>query len=289
LPEERSTAFTTGLILDEKAHVTEDDGDIYIEGLAAALGLDDQDEYFTEGALTAAAAAFMAQPNRPLLFHHKPDQQLGEVLELEPRPEGLWMKARIDRPADSSPLLDVYNKVKRGTMKGLSVAGRFYGGPTPQGMRLNRALFREISVTPFPIHPETLAEVSQKAVQELEEGEDELLERRKAMGERLEAAAKTLAMVESMMDSATTTEELEEDYGEKAAGGASQRREWAKSGVAMRDGSFPITHCGNDSFSNGAARSRAKSGNASLSAIMAHIRKRESALKCKIGGAQEED
>jgi hypothetical protein len=66
---------------------------------------------------------------------------------------------------------------------------------------------------------------------------------------------------------------------------ADKRREWAKNGVALSDGSFPITHCGNDSYSNGAARKRAKSGNKKLGTIMAHIRKREKALGCKSGGS----
>lgn len=183
--DERTVNFSINGVLGEKAQVTEEDGDLYIEGWAADITLDDQDEYFSYDALKAAADEFMAQPNRPLLYHHKPDMQLGEIITFEARQTaeraGIWMKARVDEPAPSHPILaDVYRKVKRGTMKGLSVAGRFFGEPTPNGWRIGRASFRETSVTPFPVHPRTLATVVGKAVEEFDAEPDDTEDRRRA-------------------------------------------------------------------------------------------------------------
>lgn len=196
----REGQFRTESILDQKAIVTEaGDGDLIIEGWAADVAVDDLDEYFDEKALTEAASTFMAHGNRPLLFHHKPDMQLGEVLNLEPRTRedgsfGLWMKARVDQPAPSHPVLaDAYQKIKRGTMKGLSVAGKWFGEQTPEGWRIVRAAFREISVAPLPVNPNTLAGLAGKAVQEWDDDDpaeaERLLERANALADTLEALA----------------------------------------------------------------------------------------------------
>ena len=94
----RSEDFTTGLILNEKA-VTEHDGDLWIEGWAADVSLDDQDEYFAKKALEDAAAEFMASGNTPLLLSHDPKHLMGEVTLLEPR-----QRARRQlRPLDEGP------------------------------------------------------------------------------------------------------------------------------------------------------------------------------------------
>lgn len=257
--------------MDEKA-VTERDGDLYIEGWAADVGLDDQDEYFTGEALKAAAAEFMSSGNTPLLFHHKADMQLGEVTLLEPRERepghwGLWMKARVEKPSDSHPILaDAYRKIARGTMKGLSVAGRFFGERTPQGMRLARAKFREISVTPFPVNSATLASVAAKAFPADED----------CGCNDVEAAEQALtgakALVESLSD-------LWDAIRGKAAPTAEQRKQYGMS----PDGAFPIWHCGSGPGSvKSALHLAGHSKNHSRDSVMAHIRSRAKALGCPI-------
>ena len=165
MKDEQRADFFVDTTLGQKAVVTEGDGgDLWIEGLAADYGMDEQDEAFEDGAFADAVNDFKASGNMPLLYHHKGDQQLGEVTELEIRPEGLWMKARIDKPAHNShPLYDVYTKVKRGTTKGLSVAGRFFRRMSPDGMKIYRANLREISVTPLPVNERTLVAAGAKA------------------------------------------------------------------------------------------------------------------------------
>lgn len=55
-----------------------------------------------------------------------------------------------------------------------------------------------------------------------------------------------------------------------------KRKELAKKGYAMKDGSYPIENCSDASN----AIHRIGTGNASPGAIKAHIKKRVSALKC---------
>lgn len=161
----QEAAVQFDVVLGDKAQVsTTEDGDLLIEGWASDTGLDQQDEYFTADALANAARDFNAKPNRPLLYHHKPDHQLGEVLSLDAKGEGLWFTARIDKPTAGSWAEDVYSKVKRGTMKGVSVGGKFWRELQPDGKaRIFKADFFETSITPLPVNPRGLMQVAQKA------------------------------------------------------------------------------------------------------------------------------
>lgn len=260
--------FQADFVLDQKAAVREEDGDLIIEGYAADWLMDRQEEAFEPGAFEEGLKSFIER-NPILVYHHQYDKALGQVIEADNRPDGLWVKARVDAPADGSWAQDVYNKIKRGTIRGFSVGGIFHRREGPDGKaRIHKADFAELSVTPFPVNPRTLFAVAGKAFEEDEIDEPKL---RAA----LELRDRVLRLQE-------TFEEIERKAAE------SQRAKWAKSGVAMQDGSFPITHCGTDSYSNGAARARLHSAKGkSESAIMAHIQKREKALGCKSGGADD--
>lgn len=165
MAEEHTAEFLLDVTLPGAKALDEDqEGDLIIEGYASDFGRDRQDEAFEPGAFAKGIDRFMAgQPS--LLFHHHNDQQLGIVEELESRDDGLWMRARVPRPPDSSPLLDTYNKIKRGFMKGLSVRGLF---KKRRGGRIFEADLAEISVTPLPINPRTLFTVAAKAFGEEE-------------------------------------------------------------------------------------------------------------------------
>ena len=60
-----------------------------------------------------------------------------------------------------------------------------------------------------------------------------------------------------------------------------ERKSLAKKGYAMRDGSYPIKDCGDVKD----ALHRIGSGNASKSAIVAHIRRQAKRLGCNIPGS----
>jgi hypothetical protein len=56
-----------------------------------------------------------------------------------------------------------------------------------------------------------------------------------------------------------------------------QRRNWAKSGVALPDGSFPIPDC---DYAERAIRAQGRANPADRGRVRAHIRKRVRALGC---------
>lgn len=150
------------------ASVTElEDGDLIIEGWAANFeGVDRENENFTDGAFKRGIKSFL-NSQAALCYHHKHDMALGKVLELqEVEGKGLWMKARVDRQVEGSPLWHIYNGIKKGTLSGLSAGGFFKRKMTPEGLRIADVDFTEISVTPVPIHAGTnFAVVAGKALE----------------------------------------------------------------------------------------------------------------------------
>jgi HK97 family phage prohead protease len=165
---EQSAPFVVDHTFDGKAITKSADGDLYIEGWAADWGADDQDEAFEPDAFKSAIDDFMSR-DRPLLYHHG-GLALGQVEQLELRPQGLWMKARVDKPEPGTEAMDVFNKIQRGTIRGLSTAGRFWrrlnsekSSDLDASVKIWKARLREISVTPIPVSPTTLFNVSEKA------------------------------------------------------------------------------------------------------------------------------
>ncbi len=61
--------------------------------------------------------------------------------------KGLWMEAVMTRRPESSPHFWIYEGVKRGILRGLSVGGFFMR----EGARIDRAALTEISVTGRPV------------------------------------------------------------------------------------------------------------------------------------------
>lgn len=154
--------FTLDLGLDSKA-VEDDDGDIYFEGWASDFEVDRQDEAFEPGAFRKSVERFLGT-NPVLLYHHDYGKALGVVEQLDLRDEGLWMRARIDKPTAGSWAEDVVAKIKKGTIKGLSVGGLFKRRKGMDGKaRIFDADLAEISITPLPVNPRTLGAVAVKA------------------------------------------------------------------------------------------------------------------------------
>lgn len=156
----------------------EENGDLIIEGWAASFeGLDRQGENFIPGAFERGIKSFL-NGQAALCFHHKADMGIGSVLDLTEKPEGLWMRARVDHQPESSPLRYIYNAVKKGSYKGLSVGG-FFKRVLHEGKRMIGDMdFTEISITPVAQHPKTqFAVVAGKALEHgapVEETPDEL-------------------------------------------------------------------------------------------------------------------
>lgn len=244
--------FQLDFTLEGKAaRVTEHDGAVYIEGYAAEFDLDRQDEAFEPGAFEAGMKAFM-NSNPVLLYHHKYDKALGQIESFEHRPDGLYVKARVDEAEPGTELADVVRKIKTGTIRGFSVGGRFKRRMGTDGRpRIHTADIAEISVTPFPINPRTLFAVAGKAFGD----EDEM---------KLDQLAQRLA------DVADRFEELEG----KAA--SAKKRAEAKYTFPGTD-KYPISNC--QDVRN--AVSRSGSSTEDKSKVRAYIKRAAKALGCE--------
>jgi len=183
--------FQYDFALDGKAAVEDLDDHLIVEGYAATFDFDRQDEAFEPGVFEEGMKSFM-ENNPIVIYHHKYDQAMGEVLELEHKAAGPWVKVRLDKPEPSSPLADVYTKVKKGVIKGFSVGGKFYRRIGQDGRRrIHRADIAELSVTPLPINGGSLFALAGKAF-----GENDELDELQA---RLEAVADTFTKIEQSL------------------------------------------------------------------------------------------
>lgn len=197
----QSAAFQYDFVLDQKAAKVEEgeDGDLFIEGYASDFGVDRQDEAFEPNAFTDGLKAFM-ETNPVLLYHHKYDQALGQIVGARLDENGLWVRARVDKPAVGSWAEDVFNKIKKGTIRAFSVGGRFLRRAGAKGMRIFHCDLGEISVTPFPVNPRTtFAVAAGKAFESAPEATTELTdEQLSALAESLEKLGKMFDSVESL-------------------------------------------------------------------------------------------
>src|SRR5690349_11867569 len=94
------------------AHEGVDEG--IVEAIVAAYNVDSVGDRIVPGAFKNTLARRKDSGNPiPFVWNHKsddPESYIGEVLEAEERPEGLWVKARID--LDEPKALKVYKLLK---------------------------------------------------------------------------------------------------------------------------------------------------------------------------------
>lgn len=187
-----SAPFTFDFALDGKAVVAEvpEESGLRIEGYAAGFNTDRMDEAFLPGAFEKSLKTYM-ETNPILCYHHHYDQALGVVEDAKLDGKGLFVKARLDAPEPGTPLADVYNKVKSGTIKGFSVGGIFKRKQTPRGPRIHTADIAEISVTPLPMEPGSLFALAGKAF-----GTEPDLEEAARMLQQLDALGSVLNSLE---------------------------------------------------------------------------------------------
>ncbi len=163
----------------EKAVANPTTGDLLIEGWLARYGVPDrQQELFLPGAFRNAVDA-VKNGRVPILYQHEDGKQLGQIIELEEKAEGVWMRGIVPKPT-AEWAVDVYEKLKRGMVSGLSSKGMFTKKLLPGGgaMIADVDLF-EGSVTPVAVEPgATIETVAQKAFPDLgvEDVRDAVLE-----------------------------------------------------------------------------------------------------------------
>lgn len=163
--------FSYDFALDAKAldHTIDENGDLWIEGYASDFGLDRQEEAFEPGAFQRGLKTFLDR-NPIMLYHHQYDKALGQFVDARVDQNGLWVKGRVDAPAPGSWAEDVFNKIRKGTIKAFSVGGLFRRRMTADGPRIYDVDLGEISVTPFPVNPRTTFSVIAKKAFEGVEG-----------------------------------------------------------------------------------------------------------------------
>lgn len=149
-----------GFVRDSKA-ITEDEyeqykqylseGDLLIAGWGANFELDREDEAFMPEAFDRGLKAFLAG-EATLAYHHKHDTALGKVLDAK-RVEGKGVRivARVDHQPESSPIRNLYEQVKKGTLNALSCGGFFKRVMTNGGPRISEVDLTEWSITPVPV------------------------------------------------------------------------------------------------------------------------------------------
>ena len=202
----RTATIETDRILDLSKAVTElEDGDLLIEGYAADWLPDHVGDTIEPGAFAKSIKTFLTG-NPALLYHHNSSMQLGKVVELEERSDGLWMKALVAKPEPNTEAADIFGKIKRGIIKGLSVRGKASETRTPAGPRVTEVDLLEISLTPLPVNPRTLATVVSKAfpAEERELTDDEEAELRAHMDREIQKVADRLDEVAGRVPSSVT-------------------------------------------------------------------------------------
>lgn len=269
--------LTFDTTLAEKAITTAANGDLLVEGFAATWELDREGWAYERGSFAEAAKAFMERGSQPLLAQHRPELgQLGRVEALEERPQGLWMRARIPKPADSSPLADWYAKVAAGMTRGLSIKGRSLIRKLRDGTYAARMRdLVEISVTPAAINVGGVLAVAQKAVEA-----NEVTVEVEPAGELSEAEATDLRghLQLRLDESRERLDALEAEVADAEKAVSAKQRANAK--FKMKDGSFPINHCGKGPMGVGAALSDLGRTNKDRATVLAHIRRAAKALGC---------
>lgn len=130
-------------------------GDLEISGYCVVWnGLDAEGETFLKGALAHAIPTFLERAG-VLAWHHRPaDFPLGRVLDMREDDTGVWFRAILPRPDIGAPTRWLYDAVKRGMMRGVSIGGFFGDRITagPYGNAIHRVLrITEVSLTTRPM------------------------------------------------------------------------------------------------------------------------------------------
>jgi HK97 family phage prohead protease len=167
-------AGTLDFEFDKKA--VGSDGSIIIEGIAATLVPDREGDVIERGAMERAVAGYMRNPI--LLWYHRFEDVLGQVEKAEVTSQGLLVRARVEKPAETSPLFDVYEKIRRGVIRAFSIGARFKKKLGTGGVTVITDMdWAETSIAPIGIQPTaTFTVTSSKAL-----GLDEELSRLTAL------------------------------------------------------------------------------------------------------------
>lgn len=137
---------------------------VYLEGYMAFFPKKDRggDNWTLDlraGSTSRRAIEAYFSKNPALLFEHGKDptvfrKMLGSTVEYRVDVNGIWVRDWVPRPAENSPLFDIYLKIKAGIYKAFSIAGRWVKNARSTIIELED--IAEHSVVAIPMSPDTL-------------------------------------------------------------------------------------------------------------------------------------
>jgi HK97 family phage prohead protease len=138
--------------------VREDGDTLIISGLASNFDLDRESEKMARYAFDRGLKRYL-ETNPVLLFNHTYSRPLGRVRKAEVTDAGLYIEAELPRPEPNTDDMNVWQLVKRGVLRALSVGGRF-DRKVINGIRtITNVDLREISVAAAGVVPQALFSV----------------------------------------------------------------------------------------------------------------------------------
>lgn len=129
---------------------------LLLEGWASTPTLDRHNDQVNPKALEASFRTFLAT-NPVLLFHHKKSlPPVGRILEGKITDAGLWVKAVMPRPQPGTFAAEVFNAVKEGLLRALSLGAKWTRIPRGGHNEVVKADIQEVSLAPVSVGLDTL-------------------------------------------------------------------------------------------------------------------------------------
>jgi HK97 family phage prohead protease len=139
-------------------HAAENAEGLLLSGYVSTPTLDRANDVVNPHALKAAVAKYL-RTNPVLLWAHKLSlPPLGKVLNARIDSRGIFIEALLPRPAPGTFAAEIYNAVKNGVARGLSLGGSFYREARRGFAEVTDMELREISLCSLSVGHDTLVD-----------------------------------------------------------------------------------------------------------------------------------
>jgi HK97 family phage prohead protease len=139
-------------------HTAENSEGLLLRGYASTPTIDRANDSVNPVALKAAVAKYLAT-NPVLLWAHKYTlPAIGRVLDARIDARGVYIEALLPRPAENTFAWEVYNSVKTGAVRALSLGAKFFRVPRAGYAEINDARIDEISLCSQSVGFDTLTD-----------------------------------------------------------------------------------------------------------------------------------
>jgi HK97 family phage prohead protease len=151
----RNTAAAAYDFTLKQGSVTDNGDHLIVRGYASNFDVDRVGDQVTRRALEAALVGYMRNPM--LLWNHKFSRPAGKVTEARVDDHGLYIEAKIPKPADrDAENLTWWQMVRDGYLKALSIGGHWVRERVNGVNQLVRIDLREISLAPVGVNAGTM-------------------------------------------------------------------------------------------------------------------------------------